>query len=329
MATIRKRGSKYQVQVRRQGSPNISRSFILLSDAKAWARLEEARADRGELVAPRRDLAGTTLGCLVRRYLNEVVPTKRGRRDETIMLTAFLRHPICKRPVLSVGVADFARYRDDRLGEVTPATVRRQLNPVRHLFEIAREEWEMPLASNPVAQLKLRVTDDRRERRLTEREKERLLIAAERQRNPVVVQVVHFALETAMRRGEILSLRWEQVDFGRQCVKVLTTKNGFARSVPLTHDAVALLRGIRRDCAEAVFPITGNAVRLAWERIRTHAECPDVRFHDLRHEAISRFFEMGLTVPEVASISGHRDLKSLSRYAHAGISEIRRKFDEI
>ena len=119
-----------------------------------------------------------------------------------------------------------------------------------------------------------------------------------------------------MRRGEIVSIRWRDVDLQRRSVRLTQTKNGHPRSIPLSKAAMALLEALRDSCDGAdsgVFSITGNALRLAWELVKKRAGIEDLRFHDLRHEAISRFFEKGLSVPEVASISGHRDLRMLQR----------------
>jgi integrase len=95
------------------------------------------------------------------------------------------------------------------------------------------------------------------------------------------------------------------------------TKNGTSREVPLPKKAVKVLRNQRsRQGTPTPFPVNANAFRLAWERLRKRADLCDLRFHDLRHEAISRFFEMGLSVPEVAVISGHKDARMLFRYTH-------------
>jgi integrase len=128
---------------------------------------------------------------------------------------------------------------------------------------------------------------------------------------------VLFGLATGMRRGEILAVRQQQIDFAGRALLIPETKNGHARTIPLSNEAIALLHGLRREGQDRVFPITANAFRLAWERVKNRAGIGDLRFHDLRHEAISRFFERGLTAPEVALISGHRDMRMLFRYAHA------------
>ena len=98
--------------------------------------------------------------------------------------------------------------------------------------------------------------------------------------------------------------------------RVLESKNGHSRTIPLTLKAYALMQGLDRE-DDRLFPVTKNALKMAWGRMMTQAGIEDLRFHDLRHEAVSRFFETGLTVPEVASISGHMDMKMLMRYAHA------------
>lgn len=326
MATIRRRGNKYQVQVRRKGQSPVSRSFLVRKDAETWARQMEVQADRHELPGDRKALGRITLGDLVRRYRETVTPRKRGSEPERIVLTAFLRHPICGKSLSAIRTADFAAYRDQRLAEVTPATLKRQLSPIHNLFEIARDEWRLPLLQNPLDKLSLTVDAGRRERRLRDGEWERLVEAARSRKNPYVLPIIILAVETGMRRGEILGMRWEHFDVERRSLLIPHSKNGHARTIPLTPTAHALLNSIRRD-GDNVFPITANAFRLAWERVKKRAGIDDLHFHDLRHEAISRFFELGLTAPEVALISGHRDMRMLFRYTHPTRARIAEKLD--
>lgn len=135
-----------------------------------------------------------------------------------------------------------------------------------------------------------------------------------------------------MRRGEILALRVRDVDLERGTATVRESKNGYSRTIPLSSAAVSLLADAisRMDKGEKemngrLFPTTPVALRLAWDRLTKRAKVVDLNFHDLRHEAISRLFELGLTVPEVASVSGHRDMRMLFRYAHASHASIRAK----
>ena len=316
MATIRKRNDKWQVQVRREGQCSVSKTFLTRRDAEAWARQKELEADRQELSHDLSALKRITLGDLVRRYIAAVTPNKKSRLAEGYVLEAFARRPICTKRLCDLNQSDFADYRDQRLTEIKPSSLRRELNPIQNLFEIARDEWGIPLKENPLKGLKLKATDNRRERRLREGELERIVEAAKRLRNPIVLQVILFALETAMRRGEILALMWDDVDLKRLSVTVCESKNGYSRTIPLTPKAAELLHSCM-DREGRVFPITTNAIRLSWQRVTMRANIQDLHFHDLRHEAISRFFELGLTVPEAASISGHSDIRMLLRYAHA------------
>jgi integrase len=297
----------------------LSKSFHGLKDAKAWARHAEVQADRHELPPDPKVLQEVPLGDLVRRYRDTVTPRKRGQSSETVVLNKFLRHPICQRKLSEPLVTHFAAYRDERLKEVKPATLKRQLGLIHHMFEIARDEWSLPIRQNPVGKLKLKGTDKRRERRLRDGELDKLLQAAWRCRSPRIAWIIRLAVETGMRRSEILSIRSEHVDLKNRALLLRDTKNNEPRTIPLTRAALALLQPVigEMDTDDRLFPMTPNAFRLAWERVKKRAGISDLRFHDLRHEAISRLFERGLTTPEVAMISGHRDMRMLFRYSHA------------
>lgn len=138
MATIRQRGKKWQVQVRRAGSGAVSKSFLRRKDGEAWARQMEIRADCSDLPADTGVLKTLKLADLISRYRREVTPTKRGGKIESAVLAQMLRDPICKLPLSELGTAAFARYRDRRLACIAPTTLKRQLNPVQHMFEVAR-----------------------------------------------------------------------------------------------------------------------------------------------------------------------------------------------
>lgn len=114
-----------------------------------------------------RVLERVTLGDLVKRYRDNVSTGKRGYEVEVIVLNAFLRHPICRRRLSELQTGDFAVYRDERLKQIKPSTLRRQLAPIHNLFEVARDEWGLPLRENPLAKLSMKASQvDRRERRL-------------------------------------------------------------------------------------------------------------------------------------------------------------------
>ena len=286
----------------------------------------ENKADRHDLPPDIKLLERSTLRDLVERYRDTVTPMKKGREIETIILNAFLRGPICRKVLRHLRAGDFAVYRDERLRTVRPITLKRELSIIRNMFEVARREWGFPIKENPIDGLRFRAPDQRRERRLRDGEYERLIEAARSRKNPYIIPIIKFAIETGMRRGEILAMKWGHVDLQQRSVLIPNTKNGHARTIPLSISATSILNALPRT-QDRVFPVSGNAVRLVWGRVVKKAGIDDLHFHDLRHEAVSRFFELGLTTPEVALISGHRDMRMLFRYSHPTRSHIAAKLD--
>ena len=209
-----------------------------------------------------------------------------------------------------------AAFRDRRLPDGA-RTTHYDLTLIRHCLKIAIHEWGLMLSSNPVDFIKMPPASRPRQRRLNKGEYERLEQASNLTLNPHIWPIIVFAIETGMRRGEILGLTWDNISLEQQLAYLPLTKNGTSREVPLSIKAVDVLKDQRsRQNTPTPFPVNANAFRLAWERLRKRADLCDLRFHDLRHEAISRFFEMGLSIPEVALISGHKDAKMLFRYTH-------------
>jgi integrase len=324
MATLRKRGLIWQVQVRRTGQPPISRSFNQKPDALAWARQIETEIDRRGLAPNRHELEQITVGDLLRKYRDEVVVNKRSRERENQYIGVLLRHKMARYALSHASPDVFRRFRDERLKSVKPATVRRQFSILQHAFNVAIKEWALPLRENPVAIISKPRLGASRERRLQDGELTKLLEGSQRGRLPWLSPVIQLAIETGMRRGELISIRWDNIELDSQTLHIPMSKNGYARTIPLTPSAVNIIDGMSRD-SELVFPISGNAVRLAWQRLKKRVGVVDLHFHDLRHEAISRFFEMGLSVPEVALISGHRDIRMLFRYTHLKAEDVVKK----
>ena len=271
--------------------------------------------DKGVFIS-RAEAESTTLKELLERYLDEVTPLKKGAASETNRLRALIRLPLAQRFVASIRGMDIARFRDERLLKVTPSTVKRDLVLLGHTFEVARKEWGMHF-HNPVRDIKLPAENRPRDRRLQDGEEARLLAACKQARNPWLLPVVQLALETAMRQGELIRLRWENIDLNRRTAHLPDTKNGESRSVPLSTTAIRVLRSLPRSLHGQAFPgATTEAIKRAYIRAVRRAGIENLRFHDLRHEGTTRLFEKGLNIMEVASITGHKDLRMLRRYTH-------------
>ena len=246
MATLRKRGTKWQVQIRREGR-NLSKTFHFREDAARWAREQERSIDRGEAsLPPVNRVTGLKLAELIDRYRQEILPTKRtGGVNERFHLRAILRHPIAGVGVSQLSEASIAAFRDHRLTQVSGSTVRRELGLLMHALKIARVEWRLPVPElKPITKPP---ANNPRERRLAEEELGALDDALHQCRNKVVRPAFLFALATGMRRGEVLSLTWDNVDLAARTAFLPITKNGRPRFVPLSpHALTVLLRLPRR-----------------------------------------------------------------------------------
>src|SRR5262245_37786936 len=174
MATIRRRGATWQVQVRRRGVPMLTRTFRLKAEAELWARQREAEIDRGCLPVDTRVLRSHTLASLLERYRDTVTVRKRGADRELFKLRVLLAAPIARLSLDRLTAAEIAAYRDQRLGVVKADTVRRELAIVHHCLRLAAEEWSIKMPSNPAGQIKMPAPGRARERRATPAELERL-----------------------------------------------------------------------------------------------------------------------------------------------------------
>jgi integrase len=325
VATFRKRGPyQWQAQVRKKGQPLQTKTFETRALAEQWARTIEVEIDKGVFVS-RAEAESTTLKELLERYLAEVTPLKKGAASETNRARALIRLPLARRYVAGIRGVDIARYRDERLRKVTPSTVKRDLVLLGHVFEVARKEWGIHV-HNPVRDIRLPADNRPRDRRLQAGEEARLLEACREARNPWLLPIVQLALETAMRQGELIRLHWEHIDLNRRTAHLPDTKNGEARTVPLSTTAVRVLRTQPPGLHGPVFlGLTTEAVKRAYIRAVRRASIENLRFHDLRHEATTRLFEKGLNIMEVASITGHKDLRMLRRYTHLKAEDLARK----
>ena len=324
MANVRKHGSKWQVQVRRQGR-QLTRSFVSKGDADTWARIQESRFDRADLPPDPRTLRSVTLGDLLRRYRDEVTPRKRSAAHERNRISRLLRHDLSALSLDRLGSADFKLFRDERLGSVGPQAVRHDLNLLGHVLRIASQEWEVPVNGNPVSKIAKPTIPRHRERRLGPGEWEALEKEARCSTHPAyLIGLLRTAVETAMRKGELLALRPSDIDSAASVARVRESKNGLPRTVPLSPVALVSIRQ-QESSEKRVFPTSIAALRFHWERLLSAVGIDDLHFHDLRHEAVSRLFERGLSVAEVALISGHKDVRQLFRYTHPRAEDIVRK----
>jgi integrase len=315
MASIRKRGNAWQARVTRRGFPEESGTFKTKAEAERWSRSTEAAMDAGTFSSSR-PAQDVLLGDLLARYRQTVTPMKKGAVEEGFRLKSIERSRMARLSLANVTAQVIAEYRDARLATCKPDTVIRDLAVLSSIFNHARKEWGYTF-TNPVPLVRKPQASPGRSRVVSCDEERRLLLHAvpSGRRNALMRPVLLMALETAMRKGELLALRWEHVDLDRRVVFLPTTKNGRSRSVPLSTRALETLSTLDRS-HPLVFPWKAAALNKAFERLCWRAGIEELRFHDLRHTATTRLAERLPNVIELAAVTGHLSLQVLKRYYH-------------
>lgn len=314
MASIRKRGDlQWEARVRKRGYPIQCKTFETKARAEAWARQIESEMDRSRFVS-RTEAENTTLFEALARYIDEYIPKLAHSQREANRAQALQRHPLAHRFLAVIRGQDIAKFIKEReQSGVGANTIRLDLALLSRLFGLASTDWGMESLTNPVKKVNKPRLPPGRTRRLEEGEEHKLLSAS----TELFKQVILFAIETAMRREEIASLTWDKIDFKKSTAHLPKTKNGEARSVPLSPEALEILRNIPRNISGSVFNMTADQITKSMVRITKKTGLENLRFHDFRHEAISRLFEnTDLDIMEIKTISGHKCLQMLARYSH-------------
>ena len=325
MATLRKRNNGHWQARVRKASQSITKTFIHKADAERWSRQVEVEIQKGgytNLVLAER----TTFSEIIERYITEVLPTLRGGKADFIRLKALARRPIAKLNMISLTPQNIAKHRDERLKEIAPATVIRELSYFSSIINHARREWGIHI-DNPVALVAKPKNTQGRTRIMNNTETNALIEALRPtgRKSIWMLPLVRLALETAMRRSELLGLRWEHVDSEKRTIFLQLTKNGESRTVPLSSEAIRILQSVPRQIDGRVFPITHEVVSQAFNRARKQAGVSDIRFHDLRHMAITRLAEKLPNLIELSAVSGHKSLAMLKRYYHPNPEQLAEK----
>lgn len=325
MASFRQRNNKWQARVSRDGYPDQVKTFDARADAERWARSVETEMDKGQFIDTQEALR-TTLRELILRYVREVTPTMKSVLEDTIRLNAMARKPIANWSLANLSSSRIAVYRDERLKQVSNGTVIRELAYLSSIINHARREWGINVP-NPVQHVRKPISPAGRTRKLSADEKSKLLVALQPtgRQNIWTKPVVVLALETAMRRSEMLGLRWENIDLVRQTAHLPDTKNGTPRTVPLSTAAVELLKSLPRSISGEVFPIKYFTLDAAFKRAVKRAGLKDFHFHDLRHTAITAMAEKLPNLIELSAVTGHKSLSMLKRYYHPDVENLARK----
>lgn len=342
MPTITKRGEfQWRAQVRKKGAPPETRTFTSRADAALWAA-EREREIRMGIYMPRREGETTTLDDLADDFEKYFAPHHyRGHAWRHKLKP--LRAALGKYALVAITGPVVAKYRDQRLTTPDPrykeparaprisgSTVKSELDMLSKLIGYAEKERGIVLpGGNPVSKVRKPSMGKGRDRRLVGDEAARLLEQCEASSCAYLTPAVLLSLETAMRQGELLALRWADVDHDRGLALLLDPdkiKTAEPRAVPLTPAALRVLKKLPRSIDGRVFPVDRQSLYGAFKRACGRAGIKDFTWHDLRHEALSRLAERGdLSVLELAAVSGHKQLQMLKRYTHLQAEKLARK----
>lgn len=333
MAVIQERTSstgkkKYRVLIRLKGYPPQSATFDRKTDAKKWAQDTESAIRDGRHFKTG-EAKKHTVAEMIERYSSQVLPNKpKSSKNQQIHLR-WWKDRIGYYMLSDISSAMISLCRDELLnGEIAggrkrgSATVARYMTTMSYVVNIALKEWEW-LEINPFSRVKKPTEPRGRVRFLDDDERSRLIEVCLESSHKSLYPIVVLAISTGMRQGEILSLKWKNIDLSRSQLALHETKNNERRAVPivgLAHEVLTKLSKVRRIDSPFVFPgkdpNVPTTIRKAWGVVLQQAEIEDFRFHDLRHTTASYLAMNGATLAEIAEVLGHKTLQMVKRYAH-------------
>ena len=339
MASITQRNGSLRVRIHRKDSKSISKSFKTHSEALDWLKKTEAKLQLGiyeESCTKANIDPKMSFSAAVEKYLKTHSINKASHRDEVYIL-----QKLCKRwsskGLNDLQKQDFARLKDDLIANSRAAsTINHYLNALSQLYQVAINEWGLKIC-NPIEGIKRIREPSGRMKRLPYEAEQILFEECQRKGMIQLKHLIVLAIETGMRQGEILSMRWKDVDLKNRRILLQHTKNGDSRQVPLTTRAKQTLEQlVCKDNKEPVFTQCHWVLRKQFSRLIKNLATSNersyfngLRFHDLRHEALSRLSDRGLNVIELAYISGHKTLAMLRRYTHPCHKSLIEKLDKI
>lgn len=339
MASITQRSSSYRVRIFRKNDKSISKSFASEPEAVQWLKKTQAQLELGLYQDEVKN--HVTLRVAFSDAVEKYIPAHsihKGNHKTEAGILRILATRWQGKSLSTISKQDIVLLKDDLLAKGRAAsTVNHYLNALSQLYQIAINEWGLNL-SNPITGIKRMSEPQGRMKRLSADAEAFLLNQCQELSLSYLSDIIVIAIETGMRCGEILSMRWEDVDFNNRRVLLRHTKNGDSRQVPLTSKAKEILELLSsKEIDGLVFPYCRWAIRRHFTKVIRHsakahkgAQNPftDLRFHDLRHEALSRLSDKGLNVMEIAHISGHRTLVMLRRYTHPCHETLLNKLDK-
>ena len=271
MATIRKRKNRWEAQIRIKGFKNTCKSFLYYEDAKKWAKEIERKIEQGSYV-DFSESHQTTLRELLQRYLTEESPNKKSYRNEKYLIPKLMQNTLTANSIYNLTSNKLVEYRNERLKRVSSSTVNREISLISAVISKAREEWNINLPYNVARLLKRLKEPAPRERRLSSFEYQNLIKACSQSKAIWLEPLVKVALETGMRRGELLSLTRDKINFKKKLALLTDTKNGSSRTIPLSNKAMHIIDKLPLSFDKKLFSITQSSLKFYWTQALKRAD---------------------------------------------------------
>ena len=324
MASVTKCRGRWTTRVSTSNSV-LKKTFNTKKEAIAWGAIKDLELEQGKQSSGETSTFAELGWIYQRRY--SVLKAESTAKTETTIINKLSRQKWAKVPLHSLTADDLWEWREQRSKECSPNTLRREIAIMR---SVIRKAADLGVHVDEALFLQIPKPKEvaREPKRITEADMQQLEMAAQanHKRNPYMKPLIRLAVETGMRRGELLNIAWSDVDLAKGFIRIpaVKAKTNKDRNIPLTPKAKRIVAdlAVDNDNQELVFDVTGNAVRCAFQHLRERAGMPHLHFHDFRHEAVSRFYDMGLTTPEVMAISGHRSVDMVERYSHASTTNL-------
>ncbi len=339
MASLQKRNGAYRVRIKQVGQTTLSKTFYNRLEALQWAKQTEAQLRLGLYVEPNAPIKpghGVLFDQAASHYMKTHSIHKKIVRCESSRLRILIKR-WGQLPVEQVDKFAVLTLRDDllKLGR-SGETINHYFNTISKLFQMLEGDWDLSIP-NPIKGIKRMPAPQGRTKRVNIMMEEHLIASCHALSMPLLSSIVQFAIQTGMRRGELMGLSWGDIDMPNRRAYLHTSKNGEPRQVPLTKKAIAILGELKTMGTNEVFPMSMNVLRNQFEKAIVHAKnhwsdigvnpFNNLRFHDLRHEALSRLSDTGLNVIELSCISGHKTMAMLKRYTHPSHEAILKRLD--
>ncbi|CAB4122483.1 XerC Integrase [uncultured Caudovirales phage] len=333
MASIIKVGDRWRAQIRRKGHASISETFPTKTLAQKWATETEASIN-ARRYRDERSLDKITLAELIQQYREELSHVEFGK-NKTAVLTA-LENKLGHHTLAELSDDRLTQYIKDRRREgAGGVTIAIDLTYLGGIFKTARQIWKIPVSMDAIttaraymSHVKISTRSKERTRRPSKDELDRLCDYFDGRSRMPMRDIIQFAVATAMRLDEIMRVRWDDLNETDKTIVIRDRKHpnqklGNDQEVPLLGESFEIVKR-QPKVEDRIFPYNGKTISSIFPRACQALGIEDLRFHDLRHEGVSRLFERGFRIEQVSLVSGHRDWKMLKRYTQLKAADLHR-----